>query len=99
MLIPCPNCGPRDVEEFSYLGDATVKRPKESDLRQEAWNAYVYDRANPRGPHTEYWQHAHGCRHILIVERDTATHAVHGARLAGGWDKAPKAKTGKGGAK
>ncbi len=96
MLIPCPHCGKRDVEEFSYLGDATVTRPAETDLSQEAWNAYVYDRTNPRGPHTEYWQHAHGCRHILIVERDTATHAVTGARLAGGWDKAAKEKTAKG---
>ena len=85
MLIPCPVCGERDVAEFSYLGDATVQRPAADDLSPAPWNAYVYDRANPRGAHTEYWSHAHGCRHILIVSRDTATHAVSGARIAGAW--------------
>src|SRR3546814_8270426 len=27
MLIPCPHCGPRDVGEFTYGGDATKERP------------------------------------------------------------------------
>ena len=27
MRIPCPFCGDRDVQEFTYLGDATVARP------------------------------------------------------------------------
>ena len=27
MRIPCPYCGPRGNEEFTYLGDATVRRP------------------------------------------------------------------------
>ena len=31
---------------------------------------------NPRGPHREYWHHANGCRAYVVVERDTATHAV-----------------------
>ena len=26
MRIPCPHCGERDVQEFSYLGDAGVGR-------------------------------------------------------------------------
>ena len=82
MLIPCPNCGPRDVEEFSYLGDATVKRPKESNLSQEAWNAYVYDRVNTAGRHREFWQHSGGCRAHLLVVRDTLTHAILDATMA-----------------
>jgi heterotetrameric sarcosine oxidase delta subunit len=27
MLIPCPWCGPRNQIEFTYGGDATVRRP------------------------------------------------------------------------
>ena len=27
MLIKCPYCGERPSEEFTYLGDASVKRP------------------------------------------------------------------------
>ncbi len=82
MRIPCPLCGPRTSEEFTYLGDATVRRPhpEESDLT--AWHDYVYLRDNPRGPHEELWHHVGGCRAWLVVRRDTATHEVFGARLA-----------------
>ena len=85
MLIPCPICGLRDHGEFTYGGDATVRRPAISNGEAADWNAYVYDRANPRGPHSEYWHHVHGCRHFMIVERDTQTHAVGEARLIGPW--------------
>ena len=27
MLIPCPHCGTRPVEEFTFLGDAAPTRP------------------------------------------------------------------------
>ena len=27
MRIDCPHCGERDAREFTYLGDATVRRP------------------------------------------------------------------------
>ena len=49
------------------------------------WADYVYDRRNPRGPHQEYWHHVHGCRTWMIVERNTETHDVSGARLIGPW--------------
>ena len=28
MRIPCPHCGPRTHDEFTYYGDATVRRPR-----------------------------------------------------------------------
>lgn len=82
MLIDCPVCGRRALAEFTYGGDASVVRPA-LDAPAEAWFEAVYLRANPRGPHLEYWHHVSGCRHWLIVERDTATHAIHAVRLAG----------------
>ena len=85
MLIPCPVCGPRDHSEFSYEGDATVRRPAHDVTDAAAWAAFVYDRANPMGAHREFWQHVHGCRLFLEVERDTLTHAVHGAVVVGPW--------------
>ena len=27
MRIPCPFCGDRELDEFTYLGDASVQRP------------------------------------------------------------------------
>lgn len=82
LRIPCPFCGERDHDEFAYGGDATVTRPALDDRSQEAWYRYVFLRANPKGRHREYWQHVGGCRAWLVVERDTATHEIFGARLA-----------------
>ncbi len=85
MLIPCPICGLRDQSEFSYEGDATRIRPSLATPDTDRWAAYVYDRANPRGAHEEYWYHAHGCRSWLVVTRNTETHDVADARLVGPW--------------
>ena len=57
LLIPCPWCGPRNQVEFTYGGDATVKRPP-PDAPMEAWFAFVYLRDNPCGPHDELWLHS-----------------------------------------
>ena len=76
MRIACPHCGPRDVAEFTYQGDANRTRPEPASTDQAAWNEYVYDRVNTRGPHKEFWQHSGGCRAHLLVERDTATHRI-----------------------
>jgi sarcosine oxidase subunit delta len=85
MLIPCPVCGPRDHEEFTYGGDATVARPDITKRDTASWAEYVYDRSNPRGSHQEYWHHVHGCRQWMVVTRDTQAHDVSGARLIGPW--------------
>lgn len=76
ITLACPNCGVRNADEFRYGGDASVVRPKHDDPSPEAWFRYVYIRANPRGPHREYWQHAAGCRAWLVVTRDTRDHTV-----------------------
>ena len=94
MLIPCPVCGPRDHGEFTYWGDATVLRPAISEANPAPWAAYVYDRKNPRGPHREYWHHVHGCRHWMLVRRDTLSHDVYGAELVGSWASAAMAPAG-----
>ena len=50
MLIPCPWCGLRSQVEFTYGGDANVRRPA-ADAPEAAWIDYVYIRDNPCGPH------------------------------------------------
>lgn len=77
MRIPCPHCGPRDENEFSFRGDATVARPTQDDA--DAFTAYVYDRHNPRGWHAEWWQHIAGCRRWFKLVRHTMTHDIRGA--------------------
>lgn len=83
LRIPCPVCGLRDETEFVYGGDASF-RPPELDSKADAaaWTDAVFLRDNPRGPHREWWQHIHGCRQWLTVERDTQTHEIQGAALA-----------------
>ncbi|WP_407695468.1 sarcosine oxidase subunit delta [Siculibacillus lacustris] len=83
ILISCPWCGDRDQTEFAYGGDATVQRPAPDDADPTRWFDYVHTRDNPRGSHRELWFHAFGCRQWVEVTRDTATHAVAGAVLAG----------------
>jgi methylglutamate dehydrogenase subunit B len=80
MLIPCPHCGIRPVEEFTFLGDASPVRP--STPEDPNWYFYVYERDNPRGPITEFAHHSGGCRAWLVVSRDTKTHEVFGAVIA-----------------
>ncbi|HUK10568.1 MAG TPA: sarcosine oxidase subunit delta [Stellaceae bacterium] len=77
LLIDCPWCGARDQVEFTYAGDATVRRP-DPDAGETAFAEYVYLRDNPRGPHRELWQHTAGCRRFLLVERNTLTHEISG---------------------
>lgn len=78
MLIPCPYCGTRDAHEFTVIGDAALTERPDPDAPDAAarFHAYAFLRANPAGPHRELWYHASGCRRLLVVHRDTRTHAI-----------------------
>jgi len=75
LLIPCPWCGPRNQIEFTYGGDATVRRPAAGAPEAE-WTQYVYVRDNPMGPHDEWWLHSAGCRQWFKLNRDTRTQEI-----------------------
>jgi heterotetrameric sarcosine oxidase delta subunit len=84
MRIPCPFCGSRDAAEFSYLGDASARRPDNANPDADidaAMYDYVYLRENPAGALKEYWYHGFGCHSWLVVERDTRTHHIIGATM------------------
>lgn len=82
IWLQCPVCGLRAEGEFSYGGDASSKRPDDSDTDLTTWHDFVFLRDNPRGPHVEFWHHVLGCRQWLVVERDTLTHKIGSVRLA-----------------
>ena len=85
MRIPCPYCGPRGNDEFTYLGDATVRRPDPAAPgASEAFHDYVYLRENPSGLHQELWYHGSGCHAWLVVTRNTRTHDISDVKLAHG---------------
>jgi heterotetrameric sarcosine oxidase delta subunit len=74
FLLPCPNCGPRDVNEFSCAGEVTV-RPKSSPTQRQLAE-YVYFRRNVAGVQREWWYHRFGCEVWFQAERDTRTNEV-----------------------
>lgn len=83
MRIPCPYCGRRDLREFTYLGDATLRRPDpDHPSALEQFVQYVYLRDNPAGMHREHWYHGSGCQAWLVVTRDTVTHEIVSAEPA-----------------
>jgi methylglutamate dehydrogenase subunit B len=73
ILIPCPHCGERHENEFTYGGDASRTVPAHDDT--DAWYTYVYERDNPAGPLKELWHHSFGCGQWLRLIRDTRTNA------------------------
>ncbi len=84
LLIPCPYCGPRPELEFAYGGEAHRPRPADpAALSDEAWAAFLYERANPKGRHRERWRHVHGCGQFFNVLRDTVTDAILAAYPVG----------------
>jgi len=102
MIIPHPLLGPRDSQEFVYLGDASLlNRPDwQADDAANAFYEYQYLRDNPAGIHRELWYHEMGDRSWLIVTRDTVTHEILGAEIASKTAAAAlKASSGSGGGK
>lgn len=89
MLIPHPLLGPRDAQEFVYLGPAAlIDRPEigfpltDTEGALDAFHVYLHERDNPAGPHRELWFHEQGDRSWIVVTRDTRTHEILGAELA-----------------
>jgi sarcosine oxidase subunit delta len=84
MIINHPILGPRDAQEFTYLGDASlIDRPDPgAENAPEAFHDYVYLRDNPAGEHKELWYHEQGDRSWLVVTRNTLTHEITDVQLA-----------------
>jgi sarcosine oxidase, subunit delta len=80
ILIPCPYCGPRNAQEFRYVGEA-VMRPDPNATTPEGWRVYLYTRSNPAGWAVEKWFHRAGCGRYFIVERHTMSNDVLAARF------------------
>jgi sarcosine oxidase subunit delta len=74
FLLDCPNCGPRDVGEFRFQGEVTVRPGGRLSLR--ALTDYVYFRANVAGVQREWWYHRAGCGLWFLADRDTRTNDV-----------------------
>jgi heterotetrameric sarcosine oxidase delta subunit len=79
FLLTCPNCGPRDVNEFAYTGEVTTRPSSTPSLRE--LTDYVYFRRNVAGVQREWWHHRFGCELWFVAERDTRTNEVLSVEL------------------
>ncbi|WP_283643393.1 sarcosine oxidase subunit delta [Marinovum algicola] len=84
MMIDHPLLGPRDAQEFTYLGDASlIDRPDwQAEDAVDKFHDYLYLRDNPAGEHRELWFHEVGDRSWLVVTRNTLTHEITSVELA-----------------
>jgi sarcosine oxidase subunit delta len=74
LLIRCPYCGERPESEFRHGGEAHIMRPLDPATFGDAdWADFLYNRANPKGPHAERWRHTHGCGRFFNAVRDTVS--------------------------
>jgi heterotetrameric sarcosine oxidase delta subunit len=74
FLLSCPNCGRRDVGEFTCAGEVTERPRKLPTPRELA--LYLYFRHNVAGTQREWWYHREGCELWFLAERDTRTNEV-----------------------
>ena len=74
FLVPCPNCGKRNVHEFRFGGEILARPKPEASV--EEWAAYSYRRRNVEGEQREWIYHKFGCRNWFVAVRDTATNRV-----------------------
>ena len=89
MIIDHPLLGPRDINEFMYLGDASLlNRPKwDAEDAENSFYEYLYLRKNVAGVHKELWFHQQGDRSWLVISRNTLTHEIIQVDLVGNYSK------------
>lgn len=78
LTLRCPSCGIQvDETDLAAGGEAHLRRagPDSDDV---AFEAYLFQRANPKGVHFERWRHAFGCGKWFHVARCTVTNEVFG---------------------
>ncbi len=69
IIIACPNCGERPIEEFAY-GEVPQVPESITDPIDRNFD-YGFMRHNTEGVQREAWFHSYGCRRWLYLERDT----------------------------
>ncbi len=82
LIFECPYCGVlADETDLAAGGEAHLKRfgPGSTD---DEFEAYLFNRENPKGVHFERWRHINGCGKWFHAARCTLTLEVFGTYSA-----------------
>ncbi len=82
MLVPCPNCGPRNASDLRYVGESH-SRPNPNEVTPQEWRTYLYMQDNPAGLLKETWYCRSGCRQYFTALRNTSTNEFTNHPLPG----------------
>lgn len=74
FLVCCPDCGRREVGEFSFGGESNRRAGPDSSEKELA--RYLFFRKNVAGPQVEWWYHRDGCQQWFLARRDTRTNQI-----------------------
>ena len=78
LLIPCPHCGARNSDEFTFSGEVAPRPSVDGDVG--SWRRYLYMKENRNGWQEERWFHLSGCRRFLLLERNLDSNEIRSAR-------------------
>ena len=76
LIVDCPNCGPRNANEFNFGGEYNPRPPDPMQVSEEEWTRYLFLRENRMGMQKEWWYHLSGCGVWFVAERHTRTSEV-----------------------
>ena len=71
LIVTCPNCGLRPVEEFRFGGEIPQTPVSVTDSFERDFDQ-VWMFTNAVGVQTERWFHDAGCHRWLTATRDTS---------------------------
>lgn len=73
LLIPCPNCGPRDEAEFTHGGILRPLPALDGQTTAGNWHVALHQPA-AETPQQELWYHRAGCETWFAAARDRKRH-------------------------
>lgn len=76
VILNCPNCGARNVNEYRYGGEYNPRPAKPLETDAAEWSDYIFMKANKLGVQKEWWYHSSGCGTWFLAERHTKSNVV-----------------------
>lgn len=72
-IMNCPLNGPRNIQEFVWMGD--VKSIPDGACTDRAWTDYLFIESNIAGEVDEWWLHAPS-NYLFVARRNTLSDEI-----------------------